>query len=206
VYATGKGELAHVTLPDGSTVALSVDSRLEVPVNYSHGNRTIRLSGQALFSVDHRPQAPFSVVSGGVTAHVLGTSFVIRHYPDDTVTRVAVRDGKVEVRRLVLSAWQESDVTTHGITSARRVGSSPFTFATGVLTLNDITLRDAVIELSRWYNLDIRLGDTTLATRRIGGDFAQGASPDLIAMFEQTMQLRVVRNGRELILFPRSTQ
>jgi ferric-dicitrate binding protein FerR (iron transport regulator) len=206
IYTTGKGQRANITLSDGSTVVLSVDSRLEVPVDYSRGHRALRLTGEALFSVVHRPKSAFTVMSGNVTTHVLGTSFVVRHYPSDTSTMVAVRDGKVGVRTLVLAAGQQSDVRETGIPQVRTADPARFTFATGVLTLEDMPLRDAAVELSRWYDLDIRLGDSTLATQTVWGGFAAGAQSDMIAMFERVMNLRVVRDGRAVTLFSRSSR
>jgi transmembrane sensor len=157
-----------------------------------------------LFTVQHHSESSFTVTSGDATARVLGTSFLVRHYPDDTATTVAVRGGKVGVKSLVLSAWQQSEVTAHAAARVHAVAPSRFDFATGVLTLDAMSLRDAVVELSRWYDLDIRLGDSSLATRRIDGGFVAGASADLIAIFEQTLDVRVVREGRKMTLYPRS--
>ncbi|HXC24614.1 MAG TPA: FecR domain-containing protein, partial [Gemmatimonadaceae bacterium] len=53
IYATGNGERATITLPDGGTVALNVASRLEVPADYMADNHTVRLVGQGLFTVSH---------------------------------------------------------------------------------------------------------------------------------------------------------
>jgi ferric-dicitrate binding protein FerR (iron transport regulator) len=205
VYTTARGERANIRLPDGSTVALNVESRLVVPSDYARGHRTLQLTGEALFSVMHHPQSEFTVTSGGITTRVLGTSFVVRHYQNDTSTFVAVRDGKVGVRTAVLSAGQQSDVTTQGAASVQAVDPSRFTFVTGVLTLNDVPMRDAIVELGRWYNLDIRLGDSKLAARRIGGGFAAGASSDMISFFETMLNVRVVRDGQVVTLYPRSS-
>ena len=49
-YTTLSGERANIMLPDGSTVALNVASRLEVPVDYAAGNHTLHLVGEALFT------------------------------------------------------------------------------------------------------------------------------------------------------------
>jgi ferric-dicitrate binding protein FerR (iron transport regulator) len=201
-YTTAKGQRATITLPDGSTVVLNVASRLEVPADYASGNRALRLTGEALFSIVPNARRAVTVTSGGVTTRVLGTSFVVRHYPDDTATVVAVQNGKVAVRTLVLAAMQQSEMTDQGATPVHAAQTSQFTFATGMLTLDDVPLRDAVVELSRWYDLDIRLGDASLATRRIGGAFAAGAQTDLMVILKESMHLRVVREGHVVILYP----
>jgi transmembrane sensor len=156
-----------------------------------------------LFTVLHHTGSVFTVTSGVTTANVLGTSFFVRHYPHDSGTTVAVRNGKVGVRSMVLTEGQQSEVTARGATPVHAIDPSQFTFVSGVLTLEDVPLRDAVVELSRWYDLDIRLGDPTLGTQSVGGGFAAGAQSDMIEVFERVLDLRVVRDGRTITLFSR---
>jgi ferric-dicitrate binding protein FerR (iron transport regulator) len=202
-YTTGSGERATITLPDGGTVALNVASRLEVPMDYMTGNRVVRLNGEGLFSVPHNSGAPLTVIAGATAARVLGTSFVVRHYATDSVTTVAVRDGKVAVGSVVLTANWLLEVGRYGVVSLRSAEPGVFGFATGVLTLDDLFLPKAIPELDRWYDVDIRLGDPELAKRGVGGKFAAGSIADLTAILELTLDVRVMRDGRVLTLMPR---
>jgi ferric-dicitrate binding protein FerR (iron transport regulator) len=202
VYTTAKGQRANIMLSDGSRVILSVDSRLEVPADYSRGDRTLHLTGEALFSVVHRSKSAFTVLSGGVPARVLGTRFVVRHYPDDTITTVAVRDGRVAVRSVVLAANQEVAVHDGGDARVRPARPSVFSFADGVLTIDDTVLPNAIAMLDRWYDADIRLGTPSLATQHISGKFATGSLADVTTIL-QLMGVRVVRDGRVLTLYAR---
>lgn len=202
-YGTGNGERATITLPDGNTVSLSVASRLEVPADYLGGDHTLRLSGAALFAVAHRAGVPFSVVAGGATARVLGTAFMVRHYATDTTTTVAVQQGKVGVRSAVLAAGQQVVVGRGGALWMGAVSPGAFSFASGVLTVEDMPLPRAIPELDRWYDADIRLGDSALVTQRMQGKFAAGSLSDLKGILELTFNVRVVREGRVLTLFPR---
>lgn len=201
VYTTAQGERANITLPDGSTVALNVASRLEVPTDYTAGDRTLRLAGEAFFTVQHHNRAPFTVISGAVATRVLGTSFLVRHYAADTVTEVAVRDGRVTVHSAVVSGGQHVWVAQHAMSRPGPVAATRFSFVTGVLYLDGVTLRDAVPDLNRWYNVDVRFGDAAAATRRISSGFAAGSSHELEEFLTWTMHLRVVRHGRVLTLF-----
>ncbi|HXC24323.1 MAG TPA: FecR domain-containing protein, partial [Gemmatimonadaceae bacterium] len=103
-YATTNGQRATITLLDGTTVVLGVASRLDVPGDFAAGNHQVALAGEALFTVLHHMGTPFTVLAGTSQTRVLGTSFVVRHYPHDTVTTVAVRDGKVIVDSAVVVA------------------------------------------------------------------------------------------------------
>ena len=202
VYTTANGQRANITLLDGTTVALNVASRLEVPANYAAGNRTVRLYGEALFTVSHRDGTPFTVLAGTMKTRVLGTTFLVRQYPTDTLVRVAVRDGKVAVGSAVVTAGQLIDVGRTGLARMGIATPSQFSFAAGVLTLESMPLSMAIPELDRWYNVDIRLGDAALKVKSVEGNVTAGSLADLTGILELT-GVRVVRDGRVLTLYQR---
>ena len=202
-YVTGNGQRANITLPDGSTVALNVASRLEVSADFLAGDHTLRLQGEALFTVLHHDRIPLTVLTGRTATRVLGTSFVVRRYATDTVTTVVVRDGKVMVDSAMVVANQLVTVR-HGLVVTRGPAMpAQFSFAMGTLTLDGLRLPEAISELDRWYDADIRLGDPALALQGVGGKFAAGSLADLAKNLELTLNVRVVREGRVLTLFPR---
>jgi transmembrane sensor len=202
-YTTGNGQRATITLPDSSTVMLDVASRLDVPLDYMAGHRTVRLVGEGLFTVHRHVGTPFTVAAGATTTRVLGTSFVVRRYATDTTALIAVREGKVAVGSTVVTANRFVTVGRAGVSHLRASDASLYTFATGILTIDDLPLPAAIMELDRWYDVDLRLGSPTLATQFVQGKFAAGSPGDLAAILEWTFDVRVVRDGRVLTLYPR---
>ena len=202
-YATKNGERATIALPDGGTVVLNVASRLEVPTDYTAGNRTVRLNGEALFTVVHNDGKPFTVIAGGTVTRVLGTRFVVRRYGTDTVTMIAVKEGKVAVGPAVLTAEHLMEVWRMGVSNVRLTDGSPFTFAMGVLTLRGLPLSAAILELDRWYDADIRLGTPALASYRLSGEITGGSLAELAENLENALSVRVVQTGRVLTIYPR---
>jgi ferric-dicitrate binding protein FerR (iron transport regulator) len=202
VYTTQKGQRSAVTLPDGSTVLLSVASRLEVPADYSTGNRTLRLNGEAYFTVSHQQTAPFTVIAGASVTRVLGTQFLVRAY-DSNKALIAVRDGKVAVGSRVLTAMEQIVVTPNHAGDVQRADASQFGIATGILAFPNTQLREAIPALNRWYDVDIRIGDPQLDARRITVELAAGSANDLIEVLEYSFNMRVVREGRVLTLYRR---
>lgn len=203
VYATANGQRANITLSDGSTVLLNVGSRLDVPSDYLSGNHALRLSGEALFTVAKHDGRPFTVSTGQTTAQVLGTSFAVRHYATDTTTTVAVRNGKVMVQSVVVTAARQIEVGRDGAGSVRRADSEAFSFAAGLLTLNSVPLAAAVRELDRWYDADVRLGDASLAGKRLTGEYTTGSVADLANILELTFNVHIERDGKVLTLYAR---
>ena len=126
---------------------------------------------------------------------------LVRRYLTDSATLVAVQDGKVAVQATVLAANQQVTIGRGNVVRVGRADPSRFTFAAGVLTLEGVPLRDAIPDLNRWYGVDIRIADSTLASNRIQATFTAGSISNLSAILEMAFGVRVVRNGRVLTLY-----
>jgi ferric-dicitrate binding protein FerR (iron transport regulator) len=203
VYTTANAQRANITLPDGSVVALDVGSRLTVPSDYAAGHHTVQLIGKGMFTVQRHDGTPLTVLAGPASVHVLGTSFVVQHYPTDSLATVAVRNGKVSVGNTVVAASQQVTVGAHGAGVVHAMDPGQFSFVRGVLVLNAIPMHQAIVELDRWYDVDIRLGDPSLAARHIAGEYAAGSLADLSDILMGSLGVRVERHGRVLTLYPR---
>jgi len=87
-----------IKLPDESNVELSPDSRIAYANNFdSSETRDVYLSGEAFFQVTKNPARPFRVFANEIVTKVLGTSFFVRSFENDTIIQVTVRTGKVSV-------------------------------------------------------------------------------------------------------------
>ncbi|MFC4313740.1 FecR family protein [Steroidobacter flavus] len=86
-HATEVGEIAKVTLPDGSTAILDTNSALAV--HHVAGERAIELlKGQAWFDVKPDRDNPFRVHAGTDIAEAVGTAFSVSRTDDTFAVRV----------------------------------------------------------------------------------------------------------------------
>jgi transmembrane sensor len=88
-----------VQLADGSTVVLQPHSEIFYDKAFDSQLREVRLSGEAFFNVRRDEKRPFRVYSEEVVTQVLGTSFTVKAYQGDKEVTVAVRSGKVSVKK-----------------------------------------------------------------------------------------------------------
>ncbi len=86
-----------ITLPDGSIVKLNPGGKLSYPVNFGSEKREVYLSGEAFFDITKDASRPFFVYANEVVTKVLGTSFLVRSYTNETEVSVAVKTGRVAV-------------------------------------------------------------------------------------------------------------
>lgn len=98
VVLSGDGAVpSHHVLPDGSTITLLPGSSLTLLRSFGELKREVFLEGEAFFDIARDTRRPFLVYTNGLTAEVLGTSFLISAYKDQKEIVVAVKTGKVSV-------------------------------------------------------------------------------------------------------------
>jgi ferric-dicitrate binding protein FerR (iron transport regulator) len=215
-YVTARGERAIVTL-DGARVVLGPESVLRVADGYGRRDRAVSLVGHAFFDIVPDPGRPFRVSAGGVVAQDIGTRFDVRAYASDSTTRVVVAEGTVAVRARMAQprvggSAAPSVIVTRGMMAvagtdgALRLRSGVavdryVSWSDGRLTFEDTPLAEAAAELGRWYDLDIRLGDARLRSKRLTASFDDPVAATLVAL-EEALGVRAVRVGRVVTLYP----
>lgn len=95
--STKKGSRTKIQLPDGSTVWLNADSKLNYDKNFNNALREVRLTGEAFFDVVRNTQKPFVIHTQSADIKVLGTQFNVKSYPGDKTTETSIIKGQVEV-------------------------------------------------------------------------------------------------------------
>lgn len=97
-HVNTSGKAVTIPLSDGSSVSLAPGSRIGYANQFdSTDNRDVYLSGEAFFEVTKNPDRPFRVFANEIVTKVLGTSFTVRSFENDTTIQVIVRTGKVTV-------------------------------------------------------------------------------------------------------------
>lgn len=86
-----------IILSDGTAIVLRAHTSLEYPSTFSSDSREVFLRGEAFFEVAHDATRPFLVHADKIVTRVLGTSFSVRNYPEETDVVVQVKTGKVSV-------------------------------------------------------------------------------------------------------------
>lgn len=86
-----------VLLPDSSSVLLSSGSQLRFNKQTNQRQREVYLEGEGFFEVTKNPDRPFIVYTPTLTTKVLGTSFQVRSFDNETSAYVRVKTGKVSV-------------------------------------------------------------------------------------------------------------
>jgi transmembrane sensor len=202
-YVTAPGQRSQITFLDGTRVLLAVDSRLRVPRDYGARRRLVELEGEAYFVVRHDSARPFLVRTARGTTEDLGTEFDVRAYRDEDLA-VVVAKGQVLLREpeLRLRARERGVVDGDGVTTHMRgVAVDRYVAWTrGALRFDDVPLHNVILQLARWYDLDIHLDDTSLARERLTIAFDTPSADEALAALAGVLDVRVTRAGRSVRL------
>lgn len=210
VAATAPGERATFRLPDGTGVMLGVASRLRYPRGFADTVREVSLEGEAYFDVAHAEGRAFVVRAGGMIARDLGTQFTVRAYPEDPEARVVVRQGRVAVgaarapaSERVVSPGQVGRVAEGRVIAVERADTSAyFAWIDGRLVLDGIPLGEALPELSRWFDLDFRLGDSALGKIPLTATLKTQPTAVVLENLSASLGARYRKQGRVVTLYP----
>lgn len=209
---TLNGQRTTVTLDDGSRVSLNGASHLRYDASFGKKNRDVYLDGEAYFDVSHDAARPFRVHARAALAEDLGTRFTVSAYADQSSVEVAVAEGRVALgrdsvagaRTVQLAAGDVGVLADSGAPTVAHAASIDryLGWTAGSLVLDGVTLRRAVAELQRWYDVDITITDSALAKRPVVARFHGESAERAIEALALALGARVERRGDAYLLSP----
>jgi len=216
-WSTGAGERLALQLGDGTRVTLAPGSRLRYADRDALGTggapRAVTLDGAAVFDVVHDDRNPFTVRAGSLITRDVGTRFAVRAYSTDDSVEVVVAIGEVTVQArpsamraaaepLVLRAAERARADGSGRVSREAAvdTATALAWTAGRLVFHAVPMREVVPELRRWYGIDVRLGDASLANRRLTASFTREPAATVVASVAAAVDART-ENDRGAVLF-----
>jgi transmembrane sensor len=106
IKETPKGVRSVFTLTDGTEIRLNADSRLEYPAKFSDSTREVFLIGEAFFDVSKDAAHPFIIHTKDMDIKVLGTTFNVKAYANESLTETTLLHGAITVTLNHLSKKQ----------------------------------------------------------------------------------------------------
>lgn len=156
----------QLTLEDGTVVQVNAASELLFPTHFKKHLRQVELRGEGYFKVKSNPESPFNVLLGTLNVQVTGTTFNIKAYEAEENTRITLLEGSVNVREgqkilATLSPGEqfnyqkatcEYNTTQVNISATTGWTEDKFVF-------HNETIGNIMSELSRWYNVEIKVSE-----------------------------------------------
>jgi len=209
---TPRGGGYNLMLSDGTEVWLNAGSSIRFPVSFSEETRAVSLEGEAYFEVSHNGK-PFIVSSGDMDVRVLGTSFNISAYKDETVFKTTLVEGKVSVElrgegdslsnKLVLSPDQQAIfLQSETDLSILEVKASQYTsWMRGKLEFNDESLDLVMKRLARWYDFEYEFENPQAKEFHFSARLNNGENiSTIIEMLEMTTDVKFELREQKIVV------
>lgn len=157
---TPKGGVYQVVLPDGSKAWLNNASSISFPTQFAANERSVRVTGEVYFEVEHDSRRPFKVTAPEQVIEVLGTKFNVNAYEDEPLARTTLIEGSVRVKGQssaeVLRPGYEM-VTEKGHrdrVSAANLGAV-LAWKEGTFQFERVKLEVLMRQIARWYDVEL---------------------------------------------------
>lgn len=194
-----RGGQFNIILPDGSHVWLNAASSLKYPTTFKEKQRIVELQGQGYFEVSPNAEQPFFVKVNNMEVQVLGTSFDVMAYPDESSINTTLIEGLVKVNQHKLQPGQQAvlDAATGTMTIRAADVEQVIAWKTGFFEFDNARLSDILRQLSRWYDIDISYNQEK-PDRLLGGRISRNLPlSDILHMLEENGP-KFTLSGRKL--------
>lgn len=184
IHVRKGGRANTVILSDGTKVVLNAATTFKYPTSFNGKNRQVYLDGEAYFEVTKNEEKPFVVKLNKQDITVLGTTFNVQAYENESYSVVTLLSG-----RIMLEAFNEFSESTgrmfmkpnqcaladneSGSISLSEVNASlTNAWINGEYKFKDEPLSSIVKRLENYYDVRIHLDDPRLEQIRYTGTFS----------------------------------
>ena len=209
---TPRGGGYKLQLADGTEVTMNAGSSLRYPVAFSDSTRQVFLEGEAYFDVSHNGK-PFIVSCDKMDVRVLGTSFNISSYSDDSEIRTTLVEGKVKVSKagnqglssegIILAPDDQAILNReYALLEVIKVNTTQYTsWVNGKFEFNNANLNEVMKRLARWYDFEYEFKSDSAKdyhfTARINND--QSIS-SILEMLEMTTDVKFEIKDQTIVI------
>lgn len=191
--STPKGGQYKLALPDGTNVLLNAASSITYPTSFQGNSRIVSITGEAYFEVTRDPMKPFTVKTYKDEIVVLGTSFNVNSYTDEPDVKTSLLEGAVHVNNIVLKpgeACMGGKITTTDL-------QKDLAWKNGVFNFHHVKLRDAMRQLARWYDVEVRYEGKHMDVE-LGGEISRSLTLKQLLSGLEDKDVHFSLNGRIL--------
>ena len=188
-------EQKMVLLADGTEIFLNRNSELSYPEVFDGDNRQVILKGEAFFKVARNPDKPFIIATEETQTQVLGTSFNLRAYANESLETLTVTTGKVAFsslntdKKVILKPNQVGSYSLKSRIMSKQELADPnyMAWMNKIFVFNNQTLQSIVLSLSNAYGKPIEIRNKSLAKEHLTTSFNAMELDDVLLILSQTL-------------------
>ncbi|MCH4242552.1 MAG: FecR family protein, partial [Prevotella sp.] len=193
-------------------VWLNSNSKIIYSQGFGITDRKLRLIGEGYFKVKRNQKLPFSICSGSLLIHDLGTQFNVRNYPSDAESEITLKEGKVafEDSRNTKKVYylQPNQKAVIAKVSGKVIlencdASANSQWTTGQLIFNGQSMQYLIQTLERSYDIKINVANARIMKCHFYGDFMrqEQSLDEVLNALSSTGKFRYRVQGKQVTLY-----
>ncbi len=212
VVATGIGEHAKITLPDGTDVNLNAESKLcYIPKIYNKKERKIRFDGEGYFQVAKDKQRPFLINAQGLSVKVLGTKFNLSARKRESTAVLSLKEGSVLFSSIltgmnvILRPDQKAILNqSTGIITVKKAENFQDIIAwrRKELVFRNAPLLSVINSIEKNYNIKIRIKTKSYLKDLFTGTLPNSNINEDLEILEKSYHFKAIMTSQEVLIIP----
>jgi len=211
IKITSNKKIVKITLPDASVVWLNRNSELIYKKNYNK-SRSLKFSGEGYFEVKPDASNPFVIVTKRATITVLGTKFNVHAYPNDSVTEVVVKSGKVMLSQqipgssakteIILTEGEKGFDSNKSAVPQKKPADDPnyLSWKTREFVFNNTNIKEIVGIINNIYDANIELNTDNTDNCNLSGKFNCQSLNDILDMLQIVLNIKIEKEGTTIVI------
>lgn len=220
----GNGTRKQLILPDGTSVWLNANSRLEYDQElFASNNRQVRLFGEAFFDVAKDKKHPFIIYTEKISIKVLGTAFNVKAYPEDNKTEATLLRGMIELsinnepeQHLILRPSEKFALTQSKtdefrsalvieqlkpISISDKIYYEETSWLDNKLVFKDNSFEELMPKLEKWYNIQFKIANPQVRDYHFSGMLDKETIEEALTAMQlvRPFKFRMLTNNTVLI-------
>jgi len=206
-----ENSIVRDTLPDGSIVALNVNTTLQYPDRFSKNIREVHLSGEAFFKVSPDRNHPFIIDAGIAKIKVVGTTFNVKTLPGAPVY-VTVSEGIVLLFRVdeksgdtvsqLINAGQQGVVSLREPKPHLETREDPVSlfWLDRSMVFHDAPLSQVLEAVAKCYHVTVKTSTPAILDCRLTTTFSDEPVELILKIIAESFNLQIKQENQTYLL------
>ena len=209
---THKGVVSKVLLPDSTVVWMNAGTKLQYPSDFSDGLREVHISGEAFFEVKRDESRPMVITTNrNAGISVLGTSFLVKSYEDEDISKVTLFNGSVRYSDPdredlnIIPKPGESIICSKADSSFKVVEindlSREIAWRDGNLIFDKTPMRDVIRTLERWYGTEFKILNESIYNYTLTATFYSESVTQVMELIKYCIPVKYAKENNVVTIY-----
>jgi transmembrane sensor len=201
------GQRINLILADNTNVWLNANTTFRYPSKFARKNREVFLDGEAWFDVSKNKKKPFIVKTEQGEVRVTGTTFNLEAYSEYKNFVTSLFEGSVDIyqnnaKLATLKPNQKGMLQNDRYFISTIDNTDEYLWRNGLIAFNNMKLEDILLELEKYFDIQIEINTKKLPQHRYTGKFRQADGVDYaLRVLQKSIHFSYNRDDEKQIIY-----